>query len=176
MFLRVGPSERRPTSPDTPQPPEQKSLQAKATTCGEPWVRRLPGVLFCGGSRRSATDMACARDDAIFRLLAAWCGNVVEDAPQGDLADIVTPELVAASMGASPQVRGRRPVVRALPMPSVNVGASIERVFGRPTVRTKPGLKGRYSLAETVSLHRHAIASDTVTGLAARIWLFDVLI
>jgi hypothetical protein len=64
---------------------------------------------------------------------------------------------VAASMGASRQVRGRRPVVRALPRPSVNVGASIERVFGRSTVRTKPGLKGRYSLAETclVTSSRH---------------------
>jgi isoquinoline 1-oxidoreductase subunit beta len=50
---------------------------------------------------------------------------------------------VAASMGASRQVRGRRPVVPALPRPSVYVGASIERVFGRSTVRTKPGLKGR---------------------------------
>ena len=44
----LGPSERRPLSPDTP-PPEQKSLQAEATTCGEPRVSRLPGVLFCGG-------------------------------------------------------------------------------------------------------------------------------
>ena len=116
-----------------------------------------PGFFFVAAHAGARTDMACARDDAIFRLLAAWCGNVVEDAPQGDLADIVTPELVAASMGASPQVRGRRPVVRALPMPSVNVGASIERVFGRPTVRTKPGLKvdtaGRNSLV-TSSRHR----------------------
>ena len=47
--------------------------------------------------------------------------------------------------------------MRALPMPSVNVGASIERVFGRSTVRTKPGLKGRYSLPETclVTPSRH---------------------
>jgi hypothetical protein len=39
----------------------------------------------------------------------------------------------------------------------VNVGASIERVFGRSTVRTKPGLKGRYSLPETclVTPSRH---------------------
>jgi hypothetical protein len=50
---------------------------------------------------------------------------------------------------ASRQVRGRQPVVPALPRPSVNVGASIERVFGQSTVRTKPGLKGRKSLAET---------------------------
>jgi hypothetical protein len=63
---------------------------------------------------------------------------------------------VAASMGASPQVRGHRPVVRALPRPSMNAGASIER-FGRPTMRTKPGLKVRYSLAETclVTSSRH---------------------
>ena len=56
---------------------------------------------------------------------------------------------VAASTGASPQVRGRRPLVRALPRPSVNVGVSIESVFGRSAMRTKPSLKGRYSLAET---------------------------
>jgi hypothetical protein len=40
--------------------------------------------------------MACTKDDAIFRLLAAWCANVVEDATQGDLVDIVTPELIHA--------------------------------------------------------------------------------
>src|ERR1700734_2070731 len=51
--------------------------------------------------------------------------------------------------GASRQVRGRRPVVPALPRPSVNVGTSIGRGLGRSTVRTKSGLKGRYSLAET---------------------------
>jgi hypothetical protein len=34
-------------------------------------------------------------------------------------------------------------------MPNLNVGASIERVFGRSAMRTKSGLKGRYSLAET---------------------------
>ena len=44
------------------------------------------------------------------------------------------------------------------------------------TLRTKPGLKGRTCWPKHASLHRHAIASDTVTGLAARIWLIDVLI
>jgi hypothetical protein len=71
---------------------------------------------------------------------------------------------VAASMGAIRQVRGRRPVVPAFPRPSVNVGASIERVFGRSTVRTKPGLKGRYSLAKTClvtsSRHRSRVPSS----------------
>ena len=59
--------------------------------------------------------------------------------------------------------------MRALLMPSANVGASIERVLGRPTMRTKPGLKVDTRWPKHVSLHRHAIASDTVTGLAARL-------
>jgi hypothetical protein len=42
------------------------------------------------------TDMACTRDDAIFRLIAAWCARAIEDAPQGSLADLVTSELVRA--------------------------------------------------------------------------------
>ena len=71
---------------------------------------------------------------------------------------------VAASTVASQPARRRQLVVRALPRPSVNVGASIERVFGRSTVRTKPGLKGRYSLPETClvtsSRHRSRVPSS----------------
>ena len=52
----------------------------------------------------------------------------------------------------------------AFPRPSVNLGASIERVFGRSTVRTKPGLKGRYSLA------RYIVLPDKRIDLNRLVW------
>ena len=49
MFLRVRPVRAAAPSPDTP-PPEQKSLQAEATTCSEPRANvDCPGFFFVAG-------------------------------------------------------------------------------------------------------------------------------